>query len=239
MNTTKKTLSVLALVILVGACNKPTVTKAKAPAPAASALSAEKPPTVAPATATPAPAAPTTAAPLTNAIIDHYIAHLSPIVAGLRASDPRFASAYKGTAVRFADLITPESAPAREALAKANGYASWAAFNEVHDGVVGAMAVLVARTLQMMNVGANFNRLAELKKKLKDPGLHPEERARLAEIGTKITARNEELRKRTMGSDKVPEANIDLAGKRQADISAAFKATRLVSKKSSTKPQAD
>lgn len=205
---------------------------------AALALGCSKPaPVAAPPVAEPAPAAPTAPATpppapvdpallLSDAELGTYLEHLVPLAKELAALDATFAARYHGTAVTWSNLVTPTTIEARDALAVRHGYPSWAAFSATHDKVIGAMGLVVARALRAVNVAANMNRLQEMQKQANAYESQPVERERNNTMMTELKKRNDELRDRPLGSPKVPEANVEVLGRRQADVTEAFKTLR-------------
>ena len=193
-------LLLLALAVLAMlACSKPRVVEPEAPAAAPKAEPAAS-----------ATAAPDPALLLSSDELTAYLEHVVPLGLELAGLDVKFAARYHGTAVPWTDLVDPATQAARDALAVRHGYASWSAFARVHDKVVGAMGLAVARVLRGMNVAANANRLTELERQAATAAASPEEKTRLDAALADLARRTEEMRTRTIGRADVPEANLEL-----------------------------
>jgi|GEM_PF-2808370 len=216
--------ALLALVALSVACSKPRVVEPPASAPTATPSGAPV------AAATSEEAAPNPALLLSDAELATYLDHVIPLATELATLDASFAAKARGTAVTWDNLVSPETATARDALAVRHGYASWSAFATVHNKVVGAMGLVVARALRAMSVGANMNRLKELEQQADEPALGADARARMQVALGEMKRRNDELKAKPIGSPNVPEANLEVLGKRQADLTRVFKDLRVALK---------
>lgn len=210
------------LVALAAACSRPRVIEPPAPPPSA--------PSEAPAAVKAAEPAPNPALLLSDAELATYLEHVIPLATELATIDASFAAKARGTAVTWDNLVGAETAAARDALAVRHGYASWSAFATVHNKVVGAMGLVVARALRAMSVGANMNKVKELEQQADEPALGPEQRARMQVALGEMKRRNDELRAKPIGSPNVPEANLEVLGKRQADLTRIFKELRAALK---------
>jgi hypothetical protein len=206
-------LAVLALL----ACKKPeTTTEAPKPAPA---VTAEQP--------AQAPAAPVDPKLLLSEDeLERYLKALGPMVEGLRKADARFAAGFKGTAVSFDGLVTPETQAARDDLARANGFASWSDFSQANNKVTNAMGFLMAQMMRMMSIAGIDGRIKDLEKKLAEPGLSPEDGEKLRGALADLKKKAEAAEQNKVEAPNVPEANVTLVGKRHAEIARAFRATR-------------
>jgi hypothetical protein len=216
------TIALVALTMM--ACAKPrkVVVPQSKPTPAQSSAAA------APKSAEPAP--PTAAAGLTNADLDRYMAAFPAIAKGLTALDPVFAKRYRGTAVSLSGMVSPETLLARGALVKEHGYPSWEAFSAIQDDVAATMGILMARTLKMMSLGKNHQRIKAIDEQLRAPDLKPEERARLEAAAAKLKERAKGMKDVSLKMGKVSDEKAALIGARHTEISEMYKQVQVAGK---------